>query len=89
MLFYHSDRNSNNTVKYYPRSESLDNTWSEVVKIIVVPPIGYSAAVGYNDYVRTGRTYVKYNDSWHDAIMWVNVNGTWVKGHYYNTSSPA
>lgn len=76
-----------NTVKYYPRSESLDNTWSEVVKIIAVPPIGYSAAVGYNDSVRVGRTYVKYNNSWHDAIMWVNVNGTWVKGHYYTSPS--
>ena len=48
-----------------------------------VPPIGYNAAVGYSGSVKKGRTYVKYNNSWHDAIMWVNVNGTWVKGHYY------
>ena len=72
-----------NTVKYYPRSDSLANTWSEVEKTIVVPPIGYTTAVGYNGSVKKGRTYVKYNGSWHDAIMWVNVNGTWVKAHYY------
>jgi len=43
---------------------------------VTIPPLGYTVAVGYSSSVKKGRPYVKYNNAWHDAIMWVKVNGT-------------